>query len=214
LSSRRIDGTDLALVSGFAYAALLAGRNIGPFALVAAPVLSRHVATLESDLWSRRERIRRRATKTQALVNWTLLIIVVALAVVKISRPLQPAFNRRLQRETMPAGAVVWIEEHQPQGPMFNHYNWGGYLIWHLWPDYRVFVDGRTDLYGDEFLREYLRVQWAKPSFDETLDAHDVRLILMPPDSVLSTQLACKETWREAYRDEIAMVWVREGVEE
>jgi hypothetical protein len=211
LSGRRVDGTDLVLVGGFAYAGLLAGRNFGPFALVAAPVLSRHVTAIGSSLWERRKGPRRRVASGRAAINWSLLVVVVALAAVKIQRPLQPAFNEALHRERLPVGAIEWIEEHQPEGRMFNHYNWGGYLIWRLWPDYRVFVDGRTDLYGDAFLRQYLETQLGKPGFAETLREYAVRLILMPSESTLSTRLACEGGWKEAYRDDVAAVWVKES---
>ncbi|MEA3375488.1 MAG: hypothetical protein U9R72_04745 [Chloroflexota bacterium] len=209
LSDRRVDGTDLALVSGFAYAGLLAGRNFGPFALVAAPALSRHVTAIGARFHQGRKRHRQRATPLQAVINWSLLILLVGLAAVKAYRPLQPAFNEALHRESLPVGAVEWIEEHEPAGQMFNHYNWGGYLIWRLWPEYGVFVDGRTDLYGDTLLRRYLRVQAARPGFEETLAEYDVNLVLTPSESTLSSQLACERGWREMYRDDVASVWVR-----
>ncbi len=216
LSGRRVDGTDLALVGGFTYAALMAGRNLGPFALVAAPVLSRHVtATLRAPIRQSSQSVfspsRRRApTPTLAAVNWGLLALIVVLAGVKVYLPLRPAFNEQAQRESLPVGAVEWIQAHRPEGEMFNEYNWGGYLIWRLWPDYRVFVDGRTDLYGDEFLRQYLSVRSGRPGFEETLAAYDVNLVLTYPDDALSAQLACAGGWKEAYRDEVAVIWVRE----
>jgi hypothetical protein len=217
LSGRRVDGTDLAMVGGFAYAALMAGRNFGPFALVAAPVLSRHVtATLTRWTTAARERgwlnVSRRPAPTPALaaVNWGLLVLIVTLAVVKVYLPLRPAFNEQAQRESLPVGAVEWIQAHRPEGEMFNEYNWGGYLIWRLWPDYRVFVDGRTDLYGDEFLRQYLDARLGQPGFEETLAAYDVNLVLTYPDDALSAQLACAGNWEEVYRDEVAAIWVRE----
>ncbi|MGD2176881.1 MAG: hypothetical protein PVG71_03565 [Anaerolineae bacterium] len=214
ISDRRVDGTDLALVGGFTYAGLLAGRNFGPFALVTAPVLSRHVAALAASPWQRRKGLNKHVAPTQAAINWSLLVVVVALAAVKIQQPLKPAFNEALQGESLPTGAVEWIEEHQPAGSMFNHYNWGGYLIWRLWPDYRVFVDGRTDLYGNDFLRQYLKVQTAQLGFDEVLEAYGVDWVLTPSGGTLSTQLTCEEGWTEAYRDEVATIRVREGAEE
>jgi hypothetical protein len=213
LSNRRVDGTDLALVGGFAYAGMLAARNIGPFALVAAPVLSRHVAAIGSRLWRGGPELRRHVTPVRAAVNWTLLFLVVALATVKIQQPLRPGYNEALHRKSLPVGAVAWIGEQQPEGEMFNHYNWGGYLVWRLWPSYRVFVDGRTDLYGDAFLRQYLKTQLARPGFQETLQEHDVSWILMPSRSTLSTQLACLTEWTEAYRDDVATIWMRTGAE-
>ena len=36
-----------------------------------------------------------------------------------------------------------------------NHYNWGGYFIWKLYPQYRVFMDGRADVYGDALMTDF-----------------------------------------------------------
>src|SRR5262249_44193369 len=41
-----------------------------------------------------------------------------------------------------------------PAGPVFTPDVWGGYLILE-WPEARVFVDGRWDMYGDRFFRRY-----------------------------------------------------------
>ena len=214
LSGRRVDGTDLALVGIFAYAALLAGRNFGPFALVTAPALSRHVAVvLQRWRGAAQERgwlgTPRRRTFTLALgaVNWSLLALVVALAAVKVYLPLRPAFNETLQRESLPVDAVDWIEQHRPAGKMFNHYNWGGYLIWRLWPEYRVFVDGRTDLYGDEILRDYVEIQSGGPRAASLLDEYGVSFVLTGAEDALSMQLNCQGDWTLVYRDEVAVVW-------
>ena len=220
LSERRVDGSDLALVAGFAYASLLAGRNMGPFALVAAPVLSRHVRpTVER--WLRAARARgwlrlpRRAARPQpaglALVNWLLLALVLVAAGVKVVLPLRAGFNLENERRTLPVDAVEWIEEQRPPGPMFNSYNWGGYLIWRLWPDYLVFVDGRTDLFGDELLSQYLEVRFARPGFQEVFEDYGVNFVLIEAGGFADNFLALDDGWRLAYSDEIAVVYVRSG---
>jgi len=220
LSGRRVDGSDLALVAGFTYASLLAGRNIGPFALVTAPVLSRHAhAAIERWLAAARARgwlspqrqVGRPPTKGLALANWLLLALVVAAAGAKAYLPLRTGFNLEHERDMLPAGAVEWIQEQQPPGPMFNSYNWGGYLIWHLWPDYLVFVDGRTDLYGDELLRQYLGVRFARPGFQEVFDAYDVNLVLTEADGFTDNFLALDDGWTRSYGDDVAAVYVRRG---
>jgi hypothetical protein len=221
LSGRRVDGSDLALVGMFAYASLLAGRNFGPFALVAAPVLGRHVTPILHRLGvALRERgvtlfspappLSRSAAR-KGVVNLLLLVLIIALAVVKVRIPLTVAFNEREQRKGLPVGAVEWMRQHRPSTEMFNPYNWGGYLVWALWPDYRVFVDGRTDLYGDDLLRQYLEVQLGRPGFQDVLAEYDVNLVLTYPDDGLSLQLACSGEWEEVYRDEVAVIWVRDG---
>lgn len=210
LSGRRADGTDLALVGMFTYASLLAGRNFGPFALVTAPVLSRHVAALLTRLgWSRWLGAIGRSSVVRGAVNLVLLLAVVGLAIVKVWTPLTPAFNEREQRKSLPVDAAAWILENRPEGEMFNSYNWGGYLIWSLYPHYRVFADGRTDLYGDEFLRRYLEVQLGRPGFEEALAEYDINLVLTYPDDALSLRLKCAGGWEEVYKDDVAVIWVR-----
>lgn len=211
LSRRRADGTDLALVAGLAYAGLLAARNIGPFALVAAPALSRHLGDLLARSgWTARLRATRRSSPRRGAVNLALLALVVALALVRIQTTLSPATNRQAMAEKFPADAVSWMRDNQPPGEMFNPYEWGGYLIWKLWPEYQVFADGRTDLYGDEFLRAHLNVALARPGFEQTLDRYDVNLVLTQPESTLAVGLERVGGWDQAYRDSIATIYVRE----
>lgn len=214
LSGRRADGVDLALVGMFTYASLLAGRNFGPFALVIAPVLSRHVAAILTRLgWSGRLRIIGRSSVFRGAVNLILLLVIVGLAVVKVWMPLTDAFNEQERRKSLPVDAAAWILENRPEGEMFNSYNWGGYLIWSLHPHYRVFADGRTDLYGDEFLRRYLETQLGRPGFEDTLAEYGVNFVLTYPDDVLSFRLECAGGWEEVYRDDVAVIWAREGLE-
>ena len=216
LSGRRVDGSDLVLTGGLAYAALLAGRNIAPFALVAAPALSRHVAVVVQR-WGGAVRARgwlgtpRRRAPTPALgaVNWGLLVLIVALAGVKVYLPLRPGFSEALQRESLPVGAIEWIQANLPQGRMFNHYNWGGYLVWRLWPDYLVFVDGRTYLYGDEILHDYVEIQAIGPHCEELLDEYEVSFVVTKAGDALGVVLDRTSGWRLVYEDVTVVIYVR-----
>ena len=93
---------------------------------------------------------------------------------------------------------------------MFNSYNWGGYLIWHLWPDYLVFVDGRTDLFGDKLLGQYLEVRFARPGFQEVLDEYGVNLVLTEAGGFTDNFLALDDGWTLAYSDDVAVIYVRD----
>jgi tetratricopeptide (TPR) repeat protein len=46
-----------------------------------------------------------------------------------------------------PEKAVAFLKQYTFEGNMFNDYNYGGYLAYQLYPRYKVFVDGRTDLF-------------------------------------------------------------------
>ena len=73
------------------------------------------------------------------------------------------------EAKELPAAAVSFLVAQRPPAPLLNHYNWGGYFIWKLYPRYRVFIDGRADLYGDAFMNDlatsyYLRGDsWRDP---------------------------------------------------
>ncbi len=77
LSSRRFDWTDLVLVAGTGFMALSAGRNIAVFAIAATPVFSHHLNVWLNDRgWQIRPR--RTVTRNMAIVNWALLLLIIA----------------------------------------------------------------------------------------------------------------------------------------
>jgi hypothetical protein len=111
------------------------------------------------------------------------------------------------ERELYPKDAVAWLQENRPVGPMLNEYGWGGYLIWRL-PEYPVFVDGRTDLYGDEILGQWTQVVNARPGWEDTLDRWGIRLVLLPPSWPV-TSLLEERGWRLLYQDGQAVLFGR-----
>jgi len=144
------------------------------------------------------------------MVNWTLLILVVLACLVKVYAATTMWEHAPLLEESLPVNAAAFIRENKLPGPLFNSYNWGGYLIWRLYPQYPVFVDGRTDLYDDEFLRRYLRVALAKGDWQETLDRYRVNTILIERDSLLANLLEKTTGWVPVYADKMAVVFVRD----
>jgi hypothetical protein len=209
-SGRRLDGGDFALVAGFAYSALLAGRNIAPFALVCAPVLARHARpSIERIVDRVGRRLETPPTRGVVAINWTILVVVLALALLKIVAPLLPSIQDKAERDVLPVEAVNWIQANPPAGSMFNAYNWGGYLIWRVWPQQAVYVDGRTDLYDDALLRDYLKVARAQPGFEAILARDRIDWVIVEASSPLDVALSRDAAWRDAYRDDMAVIFTR-----
>jgi hypothetical protein len=203
-SGRKLDATDAVTVALFAYITFLARRNIGLFALAAAPVLSRHADAL----WQQTRWGARRLSRGSPILNAGLLIVIGSAAAIKIALPLLPATLAKAEQEILPLGAAQWIEQNQPAREMFNSYNWGGYLLWRL-PQYPVYADGRTDVYDDQFLREYLSVTLAQDDWEAVLDRRNVGFIVIEAGGLLDTFLRREAQWREAYRDPLAVIYVR-----
>ncbi len=211
LSRRPVDITDLTLVCGTAYLGFLAGRNVPLLAVAAPPLLTRHAAALLEE-WRGREGEAASAPPARAGLlglNWALLIVIGAAAALKVATVLPASVNERELRRLLPVGASEFIRRERPPGPMFNSYNFGAYLMWALYPDYPVYADGRTDLYDDVFLREYLNVALGRPGYQAVLDRHGVRLVVVEAESLLGDRLLESAGWRELYRDDVAAVYGR-----
>jgi hypothetical protein len=204
LSRRPVDVTDLVLVCGAAYLGFLAGRNVPLLAVVAPPLLTRHAAHLLN-----RNGAERPAFVGNPLLNWFLLGVLALVAGLKVLTTLPTSVNEPATAKVSPVGAAEFIRRERPPGPLYNSYNFGGYLMWALQPDYPVFVDGRTDLYDDAFLREYLRVSLGRPGYEAMLDRYDVRLAVVEAESLLGDRLSENPRWRELYRDDVAAVYGR-----
>jgi hypothetical protein len=148
-------------------------------------------------------------TRTFAALNWAIFLLALVASGMWTARKISG--NEEAIRKTYPVAAVDFLEEEGlTQARGYNTYNWGGYLIWRGVP---VFVDGRADVYGDDFLFYYLQTYRLEATWAQPLNDFDVDYVLMEPTSPLSTLLATSPQWREIYRDDIAQVFVRNEVE-
>jgi hypothetical protein len=226
LSKRRIDGSDLVSVVGFAYLALLARRNYGPFAMVAAPVLSRYLYALLKE-WGTLadanmnsgfgaiqdiyQRFRQRSPSPQAskIINVLILVVLGLVALLKLFAVTEPGFVNKQLANYFPIEAVKWVKENQPAGEIFNEYDWGGYLTWEL-RDYPVFVDGRTDLFADEVLSDYLNIYSGRPGWETVLDSYNINFVMVSPDANVLNRLKSDDDWSLMYRDDLAYIFSKE----
>lgn len=206
-SSKKLDWTDFVLCSGTAFMALLAGRNIAVFAVVATPVLTYHLdAALAERGWILRTV--KQAAPRMARLNAVLIIVILIASFAKVLLVLDRETVAQAQQEFLPVLAADYLRQNQPSGPMFNSYNWGGYLMFAV-PEYPVFVDGRTDLYGDELLTTYLNTARGEASWRETLDEYHISLVVVEARSGLANRLRDEPNWTLAYKDDLAVIFSR-----
>ena len=86
-------------------------------------------------------------------------------------------------------------------------WQWGGYLIYRLWPAFRVFDDGRTDFYGPAFVEDGLDVWDARSNWNRILARYQVNAALLPVDSALATLLREQRDWKAVYEDQVAVLF-------
>jgi hypothetical protein len=140
-------------------------------------------------------------------VNRVIVSLLILVVFLKVSIVLPAEENMAVFRESLPVTAAEFIKSEQPEGRMFNSYDFGGYLIWSL-SEYPVFIDGRADLYGDEIIFEWLSIVRGEVGWQESLHEWGVGFVIVEPDMPLVERLE-EEGWELIYADEVAVVYQR-----
>jgi hypothetical protein len=210
VSKLRPHAAHLLLVALFAWWGLDAARNIGLFAVASAPALARHADDVVRELRPKLAATGQIPERLARALNLGLGLLVALAALARIATQLPDSVNQSAVEATMPVEAVDFLEARPPVGPLFNSYNWGGYILWRLYPGYLSFVDGRTDLFDDQLLTQYLSVwsgdaEW-KPVFQEW----GIRLVLIEPEAPLAQVLEANG-WRIVYQDAKAVILMPGG---
>jgi hypothetical protein len=213
LSARRPRLGELFLLLMTAFGALRSARHIPIFTLIATPILARHVwDIMVSHGWDKRfTGIEAPATGFALVFNLIFLLAPATLGVVRVSDFVvnQPAYEAK----NYPQAAVNFLLEKQLPGPIYNRYGWGGYLIRRLYPNYRVYIDGRADVYGDSFTVEAVRTYDGYPQWRKPLERLGIRTVIIAPDAPLSSLLREADGWTKTYEDKQAVIFTRPEVE-
>ncbi len=78
-----------------------------------------------------------------------------------------------------PARMVDFLEANNIRGRVLNEMGLGGYLIFRRWPGERVFIDGRTPIYGDKFYENFVEIFRTARNFEEFERRHDFDYIVL-----------------------------------
>jgi hypothetical protein len=212
--------TEVVLVLIWGHAALLAGRNIPIFAIVAAPIVAsaidawlKALPNLEVAEWLRTAsrkfgRIVAEIAEIDAIPRFHITSVVgFVIVAALIYAPAPPSrFRPVYDPESYPVGAIALLKK-DPSARIFTIDDWGDYLIYRLYPTNRVFVDGRFDFYGDNFIQKYLDVMNVKYDWQETLSHFRINTILLPPSAPLAGALKESKRWHVVHDDGIALVF-------
>lgn len=199
---------DLLLLVVTFFASLRSIRLIPFFVLIATPLIAE-----AAEHWPISRPLSVFPTPHKTVGRWptffhaAIMIFMAAFVIFHVRRVMngQPV----IEMQTSPVRAVAFLKGHPPSGAMFNAYDWGGYLIWELFPPTQVFVDGRADLYGDSFLHQFADTHHLKGNWRETLQRWNIQTVLIPSDSALASGLRESRDWRTVYDDGQAIIFSR-----
>jgi hypothetical protein len=188
--------------------ALRSIRHIPMFMLIAVPVLSSLISDeLAQRRWARSLFADDHPSATKKRVNMILFATALLLFVFNVVRVMRR--QPEIEAINFPGGAVTYLLTHAMPMPILNSYNWGGYFIWKLYPRYLVWVDGRTDLYGDAFMDDYAKLYKTQEGWRRKLEGFGIRTVVLPPGAPLAQALMSDRGWKSVYRDEQSAVFIR-----
>lgn len=217
-SGRSMDAGDALALALFAYMALLARRNYGPFALVVVPLFVRYAGAAIQG-WRARtpwvERLAQRSAgrptaslrvqRLKRAINLGLVALLAMVAVGKLYVVSHPALVGHYLAQGSPTGAIQWINDNRPGARVLNEYNWGGYLQWAM-PAAKIFVDGRTDIFGDEVIGAWIQVVQGGDGWEDVIARYEVDLVMVMPDRALVHKLE-QAGWTKVFADEKAVIY-------
>ena len=206
--------SDILKTIGFSYMAFISQRSIGPFILIAAPVAIESLMALwlqwRPVLSNQMQKLYqpKASEPVPAPVAIALNLTIIGLSVFMLLGHAYSVSMHERVHGGLPMKAVRWIRANQPEGRMFNAYNWGGYLQWEL-PQYPVFIDGRADLYGEKTITDWWRVVNATDEGVALLDSWQVNFVILEPGWPILEKLD-QTGWQVVYEDEVAIIMGRQ----
>lgn len=185
-------------------------RQVPLLGLVAAPVLAVQInAILER--WAQKDRLRWLLKDPQGYwpANLLLLLIIPVLAFMKAPRDNS---EYAMVRWAYPADACQFLldEPVRGEGRLLNTYDWGGYLIYKLYPNYKVSIDGRADLHYADMTSAVNDFEGMSPNWKTYVENLNPDVILLPVGKTVADALREDPNWLVIYEDEVAVVFARE----
>jgi hypothetical protein len=206
-----VNWIQLILILMFTYMALYSVRYITLFVIIVGPILIRLIDQMKQDLPTKvRSLLEERSLRLLQIDGQTSgylwsLIAIFAVVTLGAAGSYQYAFSEK----SYPVSAVEFLKKENVAGNTFTDDDFGDYLIYAAWPQHRVFIDGRTDMYGPERIKEYLTLAHVKPGWKEVVNKYAFSSVLFATHSPLASALAEDQTWHLIYSDPLASIFLK-----
>jgi hypothetical protein len=205
LGFRKLCGWVVLLTASFAFLSQDALRHIAVYALATSAVLAQLSCALLASPRSKR------------LMAAALAVVLALLVAVVHERGNVLGFRAGFGRAApLSEGALAYIREHGFEGNAFCSYGLGDQLIFHFYPKLRVNVDSRVDIFGGEYMRDYMFTLTRWRRLKKHLARYDVRYLILTRRNYaahVSKMRPALEAahWRRVYGDEQTVIFERDS---
>jgi hypothetical protein len=94
-------------------------------------------------------------------------------------------------------------------GRLLTPDQWGDYVIYSFYPLQKVYVDGRSDFYGEQLGQEYLHLMQGASDWKTIMDRNGFNIALLPVDWPLASMLKLDPRWHVVQDDTKAILFQR-----
>jgi len=215
-SKRKISFTEALLLLTFLFAGFKAVRMVMWWGIVSAPILAGHFCSIEAV----RQRIsgekKNKEPEKECLplnIIFFMVLLITAISFLPWVRPYLPikGAGNFINPRTEPIAIANYIKKEGLKGNMFNNIYWGGYLIWKLWPEYKVFTETRHHLITEKIWQDYMDVHVGLADWENILNKYKISFVVLSKEDNKSTIKFIGESpgWKKVYEDEAGTIFVR-----
>src|SRR5262249_51131235 len=150
-----------------------------------------------------------RSEPSFGLTKMRIICVILALTVylIALHRHISEQQLESVVERGFPVAAVKFINEKNYSGPLYNHFNWGGDLIWTL-PRLLVSMDGRMNLHSDQRIERSVSTCAGLKGWESDPELMNARLVIGGVNHVLTNLLRTDSRFRLVYEDGTAAVFV------
>lgn len=211
VSRERLNFVEIMLILFFTNMALYSVRYIPLLAIVAAPIMLRKAGRIleDSSGWFS-DFLKRKGAAIAAIDSTAKCCVWPAIGILTVLfSAANGSFEYTFDPKIKPVAAVEFLRREPIRGNMFDNDEFGDYIIYAASQNYKVFFDGRSDMYGIEIMKEYFKIANFEKGWEDVLNKYRISWIIYDANSGLSRYLLENNAWRLIYADKVADIFVR-----
>lgn len=199
----------VALFALFSYMAFTHHRFAGAFGVAMGHVFISNMSNIIGNKLSEKDSI--------STWKWVSIILVVSLSFFVWGYQKEyREFGLHVRRGYYPEGVVKFIKEKGIKGNIFNSFDYGGFLIWHLYPQLKVFIDGRVPtVYSEDFFWLHRQGLENGKVWEKLVHEYDIDVVLIDDKRENGYRLFVKQldddpSWSIVAFDEVSILYLRD----
>jgi hypothetical protein len=181
------------LILAWGHAALTSARHVPLLAIVAAPILAEAAGSCWRSVAPHLKRLNAVGEDYRAALTrhtaWAIVLPVLLTAAGVLARVDDYPATK------YPVDMVANQSASLAGGRLFTTDEWADYLVFHLHPRVRVFLDGRSDFFGEQIVEDYKIVLAGAPGWRDKLDRYGMNLVLLPQSALIVGALKQDQNW-------------------